>query len=183
MRLTVFKQLAMICGLIATLIMVAGCSPYVSWKEEVLLNDGKTTIVEQKRLDEGDGLHEAWLTIHLSQISANPIVWHEHLDPLNLNVDHGTLYVVGVPSTGREVHFYGCPEHGAVGFKWEGGRWAKISFAEIPVSIYPTNLLILNLPPKGTRLLTIKEKWSSSLNGDGRAYGQWALDPNRGNNC
>ncbi|HEX3912704.1 MAG TPA: hypothetical protein VHW71_04290 [Steroidobacteraceae bacterium] len=162
---------------------LAACSPYVSWKEEVKLNDGRVIVVKQKRLAEGEVPREEWLTIPLPEFDVNPIVWHEHLIPLILNIDHRILYIVGIPPTGREIRLYGCPEHGAVGFKWQNGQWIRIPFGDIPLNIYSTNMLINNFPPKGTSLLTILEKSSRSLNGDGRASGNWTLNPNRGNGC
>jgi hypothetical protein len=178
-----FKHVWDIFILMGCVGILAACSPYTSWKEEVQLNDGRIIVVEQKTMAAGEVLREEWLTIHLPEFGVNPIVWHEHLHPLILNIDHGVLYVVGVPPTGREVRLYGCPEHGVVGFKWQTGRWTRIPFAQIPVSIYSTNMLINYFPPKGTSILTIVEKNGKNLNGDGRASGDWKLDPSRGNGC
>src|ERR1017187_6175079 len=88
------------------LMNLAACSPYVTWKEEVKLNDGRVIVVEQKKLVEDEMAREAWLTINLPEFSAEQIVWHEHLSPIVLNIDEGMLYVVGQPPTAREERQY-----------------------------------------------------------------------------
>jgi hypothetical protein len=170
----------LVSGCVANL---AACSPYVSWKEEVKLNDGRVIVVEQRKLAEGEIDRESWLTIPLPEFGTKPIVWHGHVTPMNLNVDQGILYVVGLPPTGREARFYGCPEHGYVAFAWKKGTWNRVFFAQIPESIYSTNLLIEGFAPKGTSFLTIAEKNSKTLNGNPRLWGYWKLNPNIGNGC
>lgn len=162
---------------------LAACSPYVSWKEEVKLNDDRIIVVEQRKLMEGGIDRESWLTISLPELDSKPIVWHEHLRPLVLNIDGGKLYVVSVPWTGREDRMYDCPEHGVVGFIWQTSQWTRIPFARIPERIYNTNMLIDAVPPRGTSLLTIKEKNGTSLNGKPTYRLFWRINPNRHKGC
>lgn len=164
---------------------------YVTWKEEVKLNDGRTIVVSQKKFCDG-GPHtggkfaycldrEAWLTIDLPEFNAQPIVWHEHLHPMIVNIDNGKLYVVGTGATQVEFRLYGDPQSPYIGFVWEGGQWKKLSFNEIPESIYDTNMLIEGIPPKDTLLLTLKEKNSEKMNGKVEYHAtkfELRIDPN-----
>lgn len=153
---------------VATGIVVLGaCSffGYVTWKEEVQLNDGRVIVVEQQKRA-GHGIaREAWLTINLPEFSAQPIVWHEHLSPLVVNIDGGKLYVVGYTPTVVEFKQYGNPRPFYVGFVWKGGVWSRISFDRIPARIYVTNMLIDGFPPRGTAFLTLEKKNGSDMNG------------------
>jgi hypothetical protein len=178
-----FKHPWVVLGLWGCLVNLAACSPYVSWKEEVKLNDGRVIVVEQRKLMEGGIDRESWLTISLAELDSRPIIWHEHLGPLILNIDGGMLYVVGTPWAGREVRMYDCPEHSVVGFIWQNNHWTRIPFAKIPESIYNTNMLIDAVPPRGTSFLTIAEKNSKTLNGESTHRLFWKWDPNRRNGC
>jgi len=57
-------------------------NPFVTWKEEVKINDGRTIVVEQKKRVGGLIAREAWLSINLPDLDIHNIVWHEHLMPL-----------------------------------------------------------------------------------------------------
>jgi hypothetical protein len=145
-----------------------GCSPYVTWQEEVKLNDGRVIVVEQKKRIGGLMAREAWLTIKLPEFGVQPIVWHESLDPLVVNISEGKLYVVGYPPSVVEYNHYERPNPCYVGFVWENEKWNRISFEDIPIQIYKTNMLIDSFAPKGTILLTLDRKNSHDMNGDGR---------------
>jgi len=129
-----------------------------TWDEEVKLLDGRIIVVTQKRLMQGLLTRDAWLTINLPQISQEPIVWHESLDPMVVNLFNGSLYVVGMPPTEREFHRYGKPVPSYIGFRWTGKGWQRIPFNEIPEAIYDANMLVNDLPPKLPKLLTLDEK-------------------------
>lgn len=158
---------------------VMGCqtacaSEFVTWQEEVKLNDGRVIVVTQKKRCEGAYTggnyakciaREAWLTIRLPEFSKEEIVWHENLDALVLNVYGGKLFVIGWPHTGREFSQYGKPQPPYIGFVFERGQWKRIPFTEIPEAVYDTNMLIEGIPPAGTEFLTIEKKESKDVNG------------------
>jgi len=163
------------------LLNIAACSPFVMWKEEVKLNDGRVVVVEQKKLVDHGIAREAWLTLNLPEFSDQPIVWHEFVSPIVLNIDGGHLYIVGDPPTPVEIRKYDCPKHAYVGFVWENKTWKRIPFERIPVDIYDANMLIANFPQNGTSFMTLDKKNSKEENGDARIHGLLKIDPNRGN--
>jgi hypothetical protein len=176
-----FRRVWAVVMLSGCFVNLAACSPYDSWKEEVKLNDGRVIVVEQRKLMEGGIDRESWLTMSLPELASKPIVWHEHLRPLVLNIDGGILYVVGIPWTAREDRMYHCPEHGVVGFIWQSGQWTRIPFGRIPKSVYNTNMLIDAVPPHGISLLTITKK--NEVNGNPGYRLFWGIDPDRDKGC
>ena len=155
--------------------------PYIKWKEEVQLNDGRVIVVKQKARAVGLVPQEAWLTIDLPEFSSQPIIWHENLIPLIVNIDGGRLYVVGTPANGRAIEQYGNQAPPDIGYVWENGKWIRIPFSKIPEKIYTINMLKEGLPPRGTSFLSLEEKNGPELNGDPR--GLRRLDPNQGCGC
>jgi hypothetical protein len=165
----VVKKFVLLASILGCLMNLAACSqdsPYVTWKEEVKLNDGRVIVVEQKKRPDGGIAREAWLTINLPEFSTQPIVWHENLSPLIVNIDGGKLYVVGYPPTIIEENKYGKPSPDYVAFVWDHGAWNRIPFDDIPQQIYTTNMLIDGFPPKGITILTLKKKNGPEMNGD-----------------
>lgn len=118
-------------------------SDFVTWQEEVKLSDGRVITVTQKKSCENKYIcRETWITINLPEFSAQPIVWHEHLHAMVLNVYARRLYIVGMPPTQREYDQYGRPALPYIGFVWDNGTWKRIPIPEIPEQIYDANMLI-----------------------------------------
>jgi len=177
-------RLTSVAFFIALLPCTGGCSssPFITWKEQVKLNDSRVIVVDQKRRSDHGTDREAWLTINLPDFSPQPIVWHENLFPILINVDQGNLYVVGFPGSSVELKLYGNPRPPYVGFLWQGGAWKRIPFERIPATIYKTNMLVADFSPKEATLLTLAEKESASLNGrPGVPDTLLLLDPSMGN--
>lgn len=162
---TLFRRMTL-GWMLAAMPMLGGCSNTASWEEEVKLSDGRVITVTQKRRYEavytgqnfGDLPREFWLTFKLSEFGDQEITWHENLTPQVLNVQQGKLYIVGIPDTEREYRQYGSPFPEYVPYRYEAGQWQRIPFAEIPVAIYDTNLLIANGPPSGAKFVTFATK-------------------------
>jgi hypothetical protein len=166
------KKLTLLLLIAGSLMSISACAKtpeFVTWQEEVKLNDGRTIVVTQKKRCEGAYTggnyapciaREAWLTINLPEFSAQPIVWREHLFAIIVNIYGGRLYVVGCPPTAREEKYYGNPKPNYVGFVWDKDHWQSISFKEIPEAIYDTNMFLEAIPPLGTTYLTVVRKES-----------------------
>lgn len=160
---------------------VTSCSAsYVIWKEEVKLNDGRIIVVEQKKRCEGASTgggyasciaREAWLTIDLPEFSPQPIVWHQNLLPMILNIHNGRLYVIGSPPGSHEFNKYGgrVEHHPYFGFVWNGNQWMQIPFNEIPEVIYDANLILDHIPRSKKSYLTLSEKLSGEMYGGNSA--------------
>jgi len=153
---------------------------FVEWAEEVRLLDGRVITVQQKKRV-GDGVaREAWLTITIPELG-EPIVWHENLMPLVVNIDQGKLYVVGFPPTEKEYRQYGAPRPPYIGFLWKNGKWERLSFNAIPKQIYEANMLAENFPPSGTTVITVDNKHGRRLSGSPELPGFLKkIDPNVG---
>lgn len=154
-------------ALLASIPLLGSCgNNTLTWQEEVKLLDGRVITVTQKRRyegvytgqDFGAVVREAWLTLKLPEFGNQDIIWHESLHPQILNFHNGRLYIVGVPPTGQEFYQYGKPKPTYVGFRYEGGKWLRIPFAEIPEAIYVTNLWIENVPPNKSGNISFADK-------------------------
>jgi len=170
------KQFAKVFLIFMGLTSLPSCGAdagFRAWQEEVRLSDGRVIVVTQTRRCESAYTgkevapcisRETWLTINLPEFSKQEIVWNEKLDPRVLNIHEGKLYVVGWPTTGREFDLYGKPQPPYIGYRWTGKVWERISLQEIPEAIYSTNMII-DLPPKEIKFLTLARKESFSMNG------------------
>ncbi len=147
-------------------VAMSGCADTVTWQEEVKLSDGRVIEVTQKRRyegvytgqDVGSVVREAWLTFRLPEFGDQNITWHENLKPWVLNLHNGKVYVVGFPPTGLEFDQYGKQRPPYIGFRYENGKWLRISFTEIPEAIYDTNLWIENVPPNKSGRVSLLDK-------------------------
>lgn len=158
-----------------TVFALVGCDyiwpdPYQIWNEEVKLNDGRTVVVEQKKLLEGHIAREDWLTITLPELGKGKIVWHERLTPMVVNIDQGRLYVIGRPSTIVEFREYKKPKPIYIAFVWGGGSWSRVAFDDIPESIRNTNMYIEDSVPSGTKYINLEDKKKQLEDAE---YGGW----------
>jgi hypothetical protein len=161
---------------VAVLPALAACSDSVQWQEEVQLADGRVIVVNQKRKCDG-GNHaaathatcvatDAWLSFELSETNNQEVTWHEHLNPMVLNVHGGRPYVVGYPIHPKEFRAYGAKNPPYIGYVWQSARWQRIPFDQIPPDIYEGNLLIESIPKTRTTRLSLTEKSAQGENGD-----------------
>jgi len=136
-----------------------------TWDEEVKLLDDRVIVVTQKRLLlNGARTREAWLTMNLPEFSPQPIVWHEALEPMILNIFNGRLYVVATPPSPRENTQYGKPNPSYIGYRWNGSAWDRIPFSEIPEVIYDGNLVLHGYYEMTTKFLKLEQKNSPTMN-------------------
>jgi hypothetical protein len=168
------KSFALYLFFLGCFVTLTACSNTLSWQEEVKLNDGRLIVVTQKRRCDsaytGGNMascieREAWLSFSLPEPGGREVEWRENLSPLVLNVHNGKFFIVGTPPTGREFNLYGNPQPPYLGFKLEGTQWKRIPFAEIPVEVYDTNLVIDGMFVK-TKYLTLAEKNGPKMNGN-----------------
>jgi hypothetical protein len=105
---------------------------FPSWKEEVLLPDGRKIIVKQRRdFIEGYGTRRTWLTFFLPEMGGEQ-TWSEWLYPTMIGAADGAVYVVGRPRGSRQFRMYSHPKYVYVAFKWQGGQFRRIPFMSVP---------------------------------------------------
>lgn len=128
-----------------------------SWKEEVLLHDGRKIIV--KRLQSYGGrrepgqdppIKEHVLTFQLPG-SGKSVKWisefsqdvgRANFDLFALHVLNDTPYVVALPNGCLAYNKWGRPNPPYVFFKYDGAVWQRIALAELPGVFTATNVIV-----------------------------------------
>lgn len=128
-----------------------------SWKEEVLLHDGSTIVVERSQIY--GGRHEVGQTppIKEQEISftipgaAERVNWKSEYGEdvgranfiaLALHILEGVAYIVAEPHLCLSYNKWGRPNPPYIIFKFEGKEWQRISLAELPSQFKSINLAI-----------------------------------------
>ena len=145
---------------------MTGCADTKSWKEEVKLLDGRVIVVSMKYRFEGayNGsnyggvLRESWVTLKLPETGNQETTWNEKLQPKNLNVVNGKLYIVGMPPTDREFYLYNRPRPPYIGYVFENKAWRRIPFNKIPEAMYDMNLSSGTIHPSSSGPVTLADK-------------------------
>ena len=108
---------------------------FPSWKEEVLLPDGRKIVVQQRRdFIEGYGTRKTWLTFSLPEMGGEQ-TWEQWLYPTMIGVANGNVYVIGRPRGSKQFRIYSHPRYVYVAFKWQNGRFERVPFLNVPASI------------------------------------------------
>src|SRR5206468_5960130 len=103
-----------------------------SWKEEVLLPDGRKILVKERRdFIEGYGTRRTWLTFSLPEMGGEQ-TWSEWLYPTMIGVADGTVYVVGRPRGSRQFSMYSHPKYVYVAYQWHGDKFERVPFMSVP---------------------------------------------------
>ena len=154
-----FKVISLILILGVSMIAVAGMlgSGGNKWKEEVLLHDGATMIVErsqsyvvQSELGQSAPIREH--SISFTPPGSNKLVawtsgYQEELGRMNLNllavhVLKGTSYVVASPNLCLSYNKWGRPNPPYVLFKYREGAWQRISLNDFPIEFTTINVAL-----------------------------------------
>lgn len=128
-----------------------------SWKEEVLLHDGKVLIVERSQtyggrheIGQEPPVKEQKLTFTLPG-SNRSITWKSeysedigraNLKLLALHVLNGRPFVVAEPNLCLAYNKWGRPNPPYVFFKYDGKTWQRIPLSEFPVEFKSINVVI-----------------------------------------
>ncbi len=151
---------------------------HASWKEEVLLHDGRKLIVERSQTYGGYPavesreralLNEEW--VFLSPDGGQRIVWKsdfrrppegDSLMLLQINFLNGIPYVATSPAGCLSYNHWKRPNPPYVFFKHDGKAWKQISFAEFPTVFSESNVAVGRPDPDHREELlsvaTIKEE-------------------------
>lgn len=130
-----------------------------SWKEEVLLHDGRKIIAHRSQTY--GGRHEIGQSVPVKEhtISFNlpdsnkTISWtseygadigRTNFNLLALHILNGTPYVVAIPNLCLSYNKWGRPNLPYVIFKYDGQEWQRLLFSEFPAEFKDINLIINN---------------------------------------
>jgi len=129
----------------------------VSWKEEVLLHDGRKIIVKRsqsyggrREVGQDPPIKEHVLTFQLPG-SDKMIKWvsefsqdvgRANFNLLALHVQNDTAYVVVMPNLCLAYNKWGRPNPPYVFFRYDGSAWQRIALAELPQELAATNVIV-----------------------------------------
>lgn len=130
-----------------------------SWKEEVLLHDGKKIIVERSQtyggrheVGQSAPIREHTISFRLpnsnktltfkSEYSED--VGRANLNLLALHIRNGTPYIVAEPNLCLAYNKWGRPNPPYVLFKHYGKTWHRISMTALPAEFKSINLIVNN---------------------------------------
>lgn len=144
---------------------MSACADGTSWKEEVLLHDGKKLIVERSQtyggrheIGQKPPIKEQEITFTLPG-SSRSISWkteysedigRANLNLLALHVLNGTPYIVAEPNLCHAYNKWGRPNPPYVFFKYDGKAWQRIPLPEFPTQFKDINLVVNTLGEAGT---------------------------------
>jgi hypothetical protein len=128
-----------------------------SWKEEVLLHDGRKIIVERSQTH--GGRHEIGQPLPIKDHSVTftlpgtdkSITWEDkysedvggaNFNVLALHIKNEIPYIVSSPTACLEYNKWGRPNPPYVIFKYEGKEWRRIPLSEFPSELKDINLVI-----------------------------------------
>lgn len=136
---------------------------FPSWKEEVLLPDGRKIIVKQRRdFIEGYGTRKTWLTFSLPEIGGEQ-TWVERMQPVLIATSRdGAVYVVGWPTGEKQLMRYEHPRFGYVAFRWNGSAFVRVPFMSVPEGIRGEENVVRCFP--GREFLSWETKTSHGCN-------------------
>lgn len=129
----------------------------VSWKEEVLMHDGKKIVVERRQ--SYGGRHEIGQTPPIKEQgitftvpdSGERVTWKSEYGEdigranfllLALHILNSAPYIVATPNLCLSYNKWGRPNPPYVVFRYEGKEWKRIPLQELPVEFQDINLVI-----------------------------------------
>lgn len=136
---------------------MSACADGTSWKEEVLLHDGKKLIVERSVVRKGR--HEPFQRPPIGEetLSFKHPVTHERIrwkdeygddvgmsnfGLMMLEIDQKAAYIVAEPRGCLSYNKWGRPNPPYVVFKSQGGDWKRITLKELPARFKTPNLVM-----------------------------------------
>jgi hypothetical protein len=162
-----------VAGITSTLILgvsMSACSMdnTTTWKEEVLLHDGRKIIVERSTTRDPFGRREIGQSAPISEQTlsftapgtAQRITWksdfgrttQDNLELLALDIVGGRPYIVTYPSFCHAYDKWGRPNPSYVYFKLVDKTWERVAIGEFPKQISRANVIIGGYGDKEVKL-------------------------------
>lgn len=148
-----------------------------SWREEVLLHDGKTILVERTqrlggRSEIGQPSPVAEHTIIFRLPSFNEEirfkseyssdVGRANLTLLALHVENGRPLIVATPNNFIAYYKWGEPNPPYIVFSYDGKGWGRTELSKLPLTVNKPNLLVANGDEERIKMLASKRSYISS---------------------
>jgi hypothetical protein len=120
----------------------AACAPLgsglqtYSWKEEVKLSNGQSVWVEVTHRIESDIPILKNATLEIASERGEKIMLETSATPIALDFIDGAWVAVAAiefPAARRELGF--LDHRGYAGWRWNGSRWSRIEFEDVPKSV------------------------------------------------
>lgn len=169
--------------LLGVLIMTGCGERTASWKEEVLLHDGKKIVVERSRTRGGTVVKEIgqdpetkWTIKFRNPYKGDELVSFEvegGVTLMILDFDMGKPYLAMIADRGDAYYSFGCPNPPYVAFTYDR-VWQRIPLDQLLPQFVKTNLTIggsedIHMP--GSRAMTVEEvREYNNRPGLGRIY-------------
>ena len=149
-------------GLLTCTLVLGACAviPAIgwdSWREEVLLHDGRKIMAERSQIYGGSSevgqpsavtrqtvtfkLPDSGRTLSWTS-GFDPNLGRTNLNPLALHIVNDTPYLVAVPNLCLAYNKWGRPNPPYVIFKYVGANWQRIALEQLPAQLTTFNLVI-----------------------------------------
>lgn len=160
MLLRIITSLGLVLASVVSFNVSAGShgSEGDSWKEEVLLHDGKIIVVNRSQNYGGEHEMGQPTPVNMASISftlpsTNQVIsWNEtfarldinseNLDLLGIDIVNGTPYLVTMAVGVLAANKWGCSNSRYVILKYDGQGWNQISIDELPLEIKEANVIV-----------------------------------------
>lgn len=174
----------LLVGVIGTVSSFLWFSKSDSWKEEVLLHDGKIIVVNRwqnyggrHEIGQSPSIKDHSVTFSLPT-SGKTITWKDeysqdvggaNFNVLALHILNDISYIVASPTACLEYNKWGRPNPPYVIFKHDGKEWRRIPFSDLPKEFKEINLVINSyvhakkLPPVQLVTTDMVKKLNKSL--------------------
>ena len=162
------KLIAPIAVLLLLGVGVKACATNsTAWREQVVLHDGTSLIVQRTQTVDEHGLREIGQGAPLSEETleftisdGTKVKWHsdfgrgyqDNLMPLALDVVDGSPFLVTNPTGCNGYNKWGRPNPPYVYFHYDGARWQRIPLEELPTVLDHANLIIGGFFSRGRQL-------------------------------
>lgn len=177
------KKMATVCIALLLSLHITACFAFgntISWKEEVLLHEGRKMIVERKDIHDSSLPHEigqgAPLAEHITTFripdSNQSVTWRsdnrsrsepDNLDLMVLDFVNGVPYAAAGITRCIAYNRWGRPNPPYVFFKYDGKTWQRIPLEEFPVGFKEPNVMVGGYDQYS---LTVEERDASVLTAD-----------------
>jgi hypothetical protein len=147
-----------------------------TWKEEVLLHDGRKIVVERHveqggrhEIGQSSGYVEQHLSFTLPEIGER-VIWKDHFSediggssflPMLVDIYQGVAYVVATNMGCLSYNKWGRPNPPYVVFKYQNKVWERIALGKLPAEINLPNIILsqpdIEIERLGKRFVSAEE--------------------------